>query len=159
MRGPEAEIEHVDVLMVGAGLLRVSAGRYTGAHCPRATFAILEARDNIDGTWDLLPFPGVRSDSEMYTLGHSFRPWNGEQTMADGVPIRDYIRETAKSSGVEGRIRLRQRVTAADWSPADRTNSSTCDGSASDGSTPPGSSAPDEVSRSGSSPPAGTTVQ
>jgi monooxygenase len=115
----EFEAEHLDVLIVGAGLSGVGAGHYLKTNCPWARFAILEARDAIGGTWDLFRFPGIRSDSDMYTLGYSFRPWDGEKTIADGDSIRSYIRETARASGIEATIRFRHRVTSAAWSTED----------------------------------------
>ena len=119
MPDPEVDVEHVDVLIVGAGLSGVAAAHHIRAQCPWANFAILEARDAIGGTWDLFRFPGVRSDSDMFTLGYPFRPWDGEQTIADGASILRYIQETAQSSGIEHRIRFRHRVTAAEWSTAE----------------------------------------
>ena len=80
-----AELEHLDVLVVGAGLSGIGAGHYLQTECPWATYAIFEARDAIGGTWDLFRYPGIRSDSDMFTLGYSFRPWDGEKTIADGA--------------------------------------------------------------------------
>jgi monooxygenase len=107
--------EHVDVLIVGAGLSGIGAACLLQQHSPRKTFAILEARDAIGGTWDLFRYPGVRSDSDMFTLGYSFRPWTASRAIADGPVIRDYIRDTASELGVDSRVRFRHRVTAADW--------------------------------------------
>ena len=106
------------MLVVGAGLSGVGAGHYLKSFCPWARVAILEARESIGGTWDLFRFPGIRSDSDMYTLGYAFRPWNSEQTIADGTSIRHYIEDTAQDSGIEGWIRFRHRVISAAWSSA-----------------------------------------
>ena len=108
--------EHVDVLIVGAGLSGVGAACHLRAHSPGKTFAILEARDAIGGTWDLFRYPGIRSDSDMFTLGYSFRPWEDGKAIADGPSIRGYVRETARDHGVEDAIRFHHRVVRADWS-------------------------------------------
>ena len=111
-----APTTHVDVLVVGAGLSGIGAGHYLQTECPWASYAILEARDTIGGTWDLFRYPGIRSDSDMHTLGYSFRPWDGEKSIADGDSILQYIKDTASESGVDAHIRFGHRVTAADWS-------------------------------------------
>jgi monooxygenase len=111
-------IEHFDILIVGAGLSGIGAGYHLRRKCPRKSYAILEARDSIGGTWDLFRYPGVRSDSDMYTLGYSFRPWEDPKAIADGPSILNYIRETAKDYGVDRRIRFRHRVKRAAWSTA-----------------------------------------
>jgi monooxygenase len=108
--------DHVDVLIVGAGLSGVGAACHLRARCPGKTFAILEARDALGGTWDLFRYPGIRSDSDMFTLGYSFRPWEEAEAIADGPSIRSYIRDTARDHGVEDRIRFHHRVVAAEWS-------------------------------------------
>jgi monooxygenase len=107
---------HFDVLIVGAGLSGVGAGHYLQTECPWASYAIFEARDAIGGTWDLFRYPGIRSDSDMHTLGYSFRPWDGEKSIADGDSILQYIKDTAVESGVGDHIRFNHRITAADWS-------------------------------------------
>jgi monooxygenase len=107
---------HFDVLIVGAGLSGIGAGHHLQTKCPWASYCILEARDTIGGTWDLFRYPGVRSDSDMHTLGYSFRPWDGEKSIADGDSILQYIKETAAESGIDTHIRFNHRVTAADWS-------------------------------------------
>ncbi|MCU4183017.1 NAD(P)/FAD-dependent oxidoreductase [Acidiferrimicrobium sp. IK] len=112
-------MEHLDVLVIGAGLSGVGAGHYLQAKCPWASYAIFEARDAIGGTWDLFRYPGIRSDSDMFTLGYSFRPWDGEKTIADGESILQYIRDTAKDGGVDEHIRFNHRVVAVDWSSED----------------------------------------
>ena len=111
--------EHVDVLIVGAGLSGIGAACRLQQRCPGKTFAILEARGAIGGTWDLFRFPGVRSDSDMFTLSYPFRPWSGSQAIADGASILDYIRETAREHGIEQRIRFHHRVVGAEWSSDD----------------------------------------
>ena len=88
-------LEHVDVLIVGAGLSGIGAGYHVQDKCPGKTFTILEARSSIGGTWDLFRYPGVRSDSDMYTLGFRFRPWPDAKAIADGPAILSYVRETA----------------------------------------------------------------
>jgi monooxygenase len=111
--------EHVDVLIVGAGLSGVGAGCRLQQHCPGKTFAILEARDVIGGTWDLFRYPGVRSDSDMFTLCYPFRPWIGDRAIVDGPSILQYVRETAREGGIDSRIRFQHRVVRAAWSSDD----------------------------------------
>jgi monooxygenase len=110
------DAEHVDVLIVGAGLSGVGAGYHLQAECPGKTYAILEARDAIGGTWDLFRYPGIRSDSDMYTLGYRFKPWSNAKAIADGSSIREYVRETAAEHGIDRHIRFRHRVVGASWS-------------------------------------------
>jgi monooxygenase len=109
-------LEHVDVLIVGGGLSGIGAGCHLQANCPERTYAILEARDCIGGTWDLFKYPGIRSDSDMYTLGYSFKPWTQAKAIADGSSILDYVRETATEHGIEEKIRFHHRVVRAEWS-------------------------------------------
>jgi cation diffusion facilitator CzcD-associated flavoprotein CzcO len=111
--------EHVDVLIVGAGISGVGAACRLQERCPGKSYAILEARDAIGGTWDLFRFPGIRSDSDMFTLCYPFRPWTGSQAIVDGAAILDYVRETAREHGVDRRIRFGHRVVSAEWSSAD----------------------------------------
>jgi monooxygenase len=111
--------EHLDVLVVGAGLSGIGAGHYLQTECPWASYAIFEARDAIGGTWDLFRYPGIRSDSDMYTLGYSFRPWDGEKAIADGGSILQYIKDTAAEEGIDQHIRFQHRITAANWSTDD----------------------------------------
>ena len=113
------ESEHVDVLIVGAGLSGVGAACHLRRRCPEKTFAILEAREATGGTWDLFRYPGIRSDSDMFTLGYSFRPWRQSKAMADGPAILRYVRDTAREHGLEQSIRLGHRALRADWSSAD----------------------------------------
>jgi monooxygenase len=108
--------EHVDVLVVGAGISGICAGYHLQDKCPGKSYAILEARGSIGGTWDLFRYPGVRSDSDMYTLGFRFRPWPDAKAIADGPAIRKYVRETAAMYGIGERIRFHHRVTGAEWS-------------------------------------------
>jgi monooxygenase len=111
-------LEHVDVLIVGAGLSGVGAACHLQTRCPTKTYAILEARDSIGGTWDLFRYPGIRSDSDMYTLGYSFRPWREAKAIADGPSILRYVRDTASDYGVDRHIRFNHRVVRAEWSTA-----------------------------------------
>ena len=111
--------EHVDALIVGAGLSGVAAGYYLQTRCPTKTYAILEGRSAMGGTWDLFRYPGVRSDSDMHTLGYSFRPWQDAKAIADGPAILEYIRETAAIYGIDQKIRFGHRVRRATWSSAD----------------------------------------
>jgi len=108
--------EHVDVLIVGAGLSGIGAGCRLQQLCPGKSFAILEARAASGGTWDQFRFPGIRSDSDMFTLCYPFRPWAGSQAIVDGPSILAYLRETAREHGIDQRIRFHHRVTAAAWS-------------------------------------------
>ena len=108
--------EHLDVLVVGAGLSGVGAGHYLQTDCPWASYAIFEARDAIGGTWDLFRYPGIRSDSDMFTLGYSFRPWDDDASIADGASILQYIRDTAAAEGIDRHIRYHHRIVRADWS-------------------------------------------
>jgi monooxygenase len=112
-------MEHLDVLIVGAGLSGIGAAHHLQTNCPWADYAIFEARDAIGGTWDLFRYPGVRSDSDMFTLGYSFRPWTGEKSIVDGWSIREYIRDTASEAGIDKRIRFHHRITELSWSTAD----------------------------------------
>jgi monooxygenase len=111
--------EHIDVLIVGAGISGVGAGCRLRENCPDKSFVILEARAAIGGTWDLFRFPGIRSDSDMFTLCYPFRPWSGAQAIVGGASILEYIRETAREHGIDERIRFHHRVVAAQWSSAD----------------------------------------
>jgi monooxygenase len=118
-RPREATTEHVDVLIVGAGLSGIGAAAQLRMNCPGKSFAILEARERLGGTWDLFRYPGIRSDSDMYTLGYSFRPWEEAEAIADGPAILDYIGDTARDFDVEREIRFGHRVVSAAWSTSD----------------------------------------
>ena len=105
----------LDVLIVGAGLSGIGAASALQQGCPGKRYAILEARDAIGGTWDLFRYPGIRSDSDMYTLGYSFRPWLEAKAIADGPAILDYVRSTAREHGIEPHIRFGHKVVGASW--------------------------------------------
>ena len=109
-------LEHFDVLIVGAGLSGIGAACHLQRECPQHRFAILENRPRIGGTWDLFRYPGVRSDSDMYTLGYAFKPWEQPQAIASGESIRNYVEETAEEHGVDRLIRFGHKVISADWS-------------------------------------------
>ena len=111
--------EHVDVLIVGAGLSGIGAAYHLQTLCPTRSYAILEGRAAMGGTWDLFRYPGIRSDSDMYTLGYRFRPWQGGKAITDGPSIKAYIEETAREYGIDKRIRFNHRVTRAGWSSAE----------------------------------------
>jgi cation diffusion facilitator CzcD-associated flavoprotein CzcO len=111
--------EHFDVLIVGAGISGIDAAFHLQKRHPGRSYAILEARDAIGGTWDLFRYPGIRSDSDMYTLGFPFRPWRGEKSIADGPSIRAYVEATARDFGIDRHVRFRHRVVKASWSTAD----------------------------------------
>jgi monooxygenase len=113
------EREHVNVLIVGAGLSGIGAAVHLQKNCPGKSYAILESREAIGGTWDLFRYPGIRSDSDMYTLGYSFKPWNDQDSIAAGEKIRNYIRETAREYRVEDQIRFGHEVVSAEWSSTD----------------------------------------
>ncbi|QNS03078.1 alpha/beta fold hydrolase [Streptomyces xanthii] len=113
---PAAPTEHVNVVIVGAGLSGVGAAHRIQTARPGATYTVLEAREDLGGTWDLFRYPGVRSDSDMYTLGYPFRPWREGKSLADGASILSYIRETAEAFGIDRRIRYSSKVVGADFS-------------------------------------------
>src|ERR1700712_4616552 len=96
--------EHLDVLIIGAGLSGIGAAHHLQTRCPGKSYAILEARADLGGTWDLFRYPGIRSDSDMYTLGYSFKPWTDPQAIADGASILAYIRDTAEQGGIAPHI-------------------------------------------------------
>ncbi len=107
---------YVDVLIVGAGLSGIGAACHLQRECPNKSVAILEGRSTMGGTWDLFRYPGIRSDSDMYTLGYKFKPWRDAKSIADGPAILSYIRETAAEFGIEKKIRFNQKVVNASWS-------------------------------------------
>jgi monooxygenase len=110
--------EHVDVLVIGAGLSGIGAASHLRRSLPRKRFVILEAREALGGTWDLFRYPGIRSDSDMYTLGFRFRPWTGRKSIADGADILRYLEDTARDEGVADHIRYRRRVESLAWDSA-----------------------------------------
>jgi monooxygenase len=111
--------EHLDVVIVGAGISGVSAAWHLQDRCPTKSYAILEKREAMGGTWDLFRYPGIRSDSDMYTLGFRFRPWTERQAIADGKPILEYVKSTAAMYGIDKHIRFNHKVVNADWSSAE----------------------------------------
>ncbi len=113
---PAPPQDEIDVVIVGAGLSGIDAAWHLQHRCPERRYAIFEARDAIGGTWDLFRYPGIRSDSDMHTLGFPFRPWRGEKTIADGADIRDYIADTARAFEIDRHIRFGHRIRSADWS-------------------------------------------
>ena len=117
---PFDQPEHFDVLVVGAGLSGIAAGYHLQTSLPDKSYAILEARASTGGTWDLFRFPGIRSDSDMYTLGYPFRPWDSDTSIADGEVILEYVRDTARENGIDRKIRFHHHVTRADWRPDDQ---------------------------------------
>ena len=112
-------MEHFDVVVVGAGISGISAGYHLQTRCPDRSYVILEGREAIGGTWDLFRYPGIRSDSDMHTLGFAFHPWTAEQSIAGGAAIRDYIEDTARTYGIDRHIRFGRRVRSAAWSTDD----------------------------------------
>jgi monooxygenase len=112
-------LEHLDVLIVGAGISGIGAAYHLSTNCPSRTYAVLEGRDDLGGTWDLFRYPGIRSDSDMSTLGYSFRPWTEPKAIADGPSILRYLRETARDYGIDRKIRFNHRVASASWSTAE----------------------------------------
>ena len=124
--------DYVDVLIVGAGISGIAAAYYLGRRCPNVSWTIVEGRDAIGGTWDLFRYPGVRSDSDMYTLGYRFRPWTGDKAIADGAAILQYLRDTAREFGIDRQIRFQQRVRRISWSSAKAEWTVTLDDSAAE---------------------------
>lgn len=112
-------VEHFDVVVMGAGLSGIGAGYHLQTKSPDRSYVILEGRDRLGGTWDLFRYPGIRSDSDMYTLGFSFRPWTDAKAIADGPAILRYLEDTAREYGIDRHIRYRHRVKRADWSSAE----------------------------------------
>ena len=111
--------DHFDVVIVGAGLSGIGAAVHLHNDCPNRSFTILEGRDTSGGTWDLFRYPGIRSDSDMYTFGYKFKPWTEAKAIADGASILKYIRETAAEHNLDRHIRFGHMVSAASWSSAD----------------------------------------
>jgi monooxygenase len=115
----EGSVEHLDVLIVGAGISGISAAWHLQERCPGKSYAIFEARADLGGTWDLFRYPGIRSDSDMYTLGYRFKPWTGAKSIADGASILEYVREAASEHGIDEKIRFHHRIVGAEWSSED----------------------------------------
>ncbi len=108
-------MESFDVIVVGAGISGIGAACHLQRESPQQSFIVLEARDNIGGTWDLFRYPGIRSDSDMYTMGYSFKPWKHPRSIADGSSILSYLEETIEEEGLQDKIRLNHRIQAAQW--------------------------------------------
>jgi monooxygenase len=111
--------EHFDVLIMGAGLSGIDAAYHLQKYCPKKSYVILEQRERIGGTWDLFRYPGIRSDSDMLTMGYSFRPWTNPKAIAPGEDIRNYVTATAREEGIDQHIRFRHKVQSAAWSSQD----------------------------------------
>ena len=112
--------QHFDVLIIGAGVSGIGMACHLKHECPGKSFAILERRQSLGGTWDLFRYPGIRSDSDMFTFGYNFRPWTGGKVLADGASIKNYVAETAREHDVERHIRFGLAVKTADWSGVDK---------------------------------------
>src|SRR3982750_849894 len=112
----QGDTEELDVLIVGAGISGIDGAYHLQKRCPGKTYAILEARERSGGTWDLFRYPGIRSDSDMYTLGYSFKPWTQDKSIADGASILAYGRDAAREAGIDRNIRYGMRVERAAWS-------------------------------------------
>lgn len=113
--------EHFDVLIMGAGLSGIDAAYHLQRLCPTKSYVILEQRERIGGTWDLFRYPGIRSDSDMLTMGYSFRPWTNPKAIAPGEDIRQYVSDTARDAGIDKHIRFRHKVLKAAWSSQNAT--------------------------------------
>ena len=112
---------HVDVIVIGAGISGIGQAHHLQVESPNRTYLILEGRADIGGTWDLFRYPGIRSDSDMHTLGFEFKPWTGEKSIADGASIMAYLRETVAESGIDRHIRFGHLVRRAEWSSESAT--------------------------------------
>ena len=110
------DAEAFDVIIIGAGLSGIGAAVRLQRDCPDRSFILLERRESIGGTWDLFRYPGIRSDSDMHTLGYDFKPWEADKSIADGPSILSYVNETADEYRIRDRIRFSQKLLAADWS-------------------------------------------
>ena len=110
---------HYDVIIVGAGISGIGTAYWLQEKCPGKTYAILEARERLGGTWDLFRYPGIRSDSDMFTFGYRFKPWENPKSLSDGESIRNYLNETAEENGIDQNIHFSHKVLAANWSGED----------------------------------------
>jgi len=110
--------EHYDVLIMGAGLSGIDAACHLRRLCPGRSFVLLEQREAIGGTWDLFRYPGVRSDSDMFTMSYGFRPWVSAKAIGEGSEILEYLATVARENGIAGHIRFRQKVRRASWTRA-----------------------------------------
>ena len=117
-------LDHLDVLIVGAGLSGIGAAYHLEERCPGKTYALLEARDALGGTWDLFRYPGIRSDSDMHTLGYRFRPWTEAKAIADGPSILRYVQATAREAGIDRKIRFHHKACAPSGRPSRRAGTS-----------------------------------
>jgi cation diffusion facilitator CzcD-associated flavoprotein CzcO len=129
--------EYVDVVVIGAGISGIGAGYHLQTMCPNRSYAILEARGDIGGTWDLFRYPGVRSDSDMHTLGYRFKPWTAAKAIADGPSIMAYLREAVAEFGIDRHIRFGHSVSRAEWSSDDATWTVFADRQTADGASEP----------------------
>ena len=109
-------MNHIDVVVVGAGISGIGAAYNLKTRCPQTSFTILEGRSNIGGTWDLFKYPGIRSDSDMHTMGFKFKPWNSPKTIADGPAILSYLEETIEENDLRKKIQFNKKVIGASWS-------------------------------------------
>ncbi|HNG56028.1 MAG TPA: NAD(P)/FAD-dependent oxidoreductase, partial [Solirubrobacterales bacterium] len=108
--------DELDVVIIGAGVSGIGAAYQLQKQHPGKSYAILESRNDLGGTWDLFRYPGIRSDSDLYTFGYQFKPWTDEKAIADGPAIKAYINETAVENGIDKRIRYGHKVVRAEWS-------------------------------------------
>src|SRR3970040_3134895 len=115
MSGINVEVAYFDVLIIGAGISGIGAAFHLQRDCPTKSYAILEGRNALGGTWDLFRYPGIRSDSDMYTLGYSFKPWKEQKAIADGPAILRYLEETADENHIREKIRFEHQVRSAAW--------------------------------------------
>ncbi len=113
------EINHKDVVVVGAGISGIGAAYNLQKTCPQKTFTILEGRENIGGTWDLFKYPGIRSDSDMHTMGFRFKPWTDPKTIADGPSIIQYLKEAVEENNLEDKIQFQKKVISASWNTSE----------------------------------------
>ena len=120
-------MDRYDVLIVGAGISGIGGAVHLSTKCPGKSFAILEGRDAIGGTWDLFRYPGIRSDSDMYTLGFEFKPWTNAKAIADGPAIKHYLEETATEYSLNEHIKFQHRVKRLEWSTAEACWTATCE--------------------------------